>query len=248
LYDPSFTYEYGEEPQQPAVTMTQYSAQQFTKWLSRVTGIQYRLPTEAEWEYAARAGTDTAYSWGDDPESIDDHAWYFDNADSGAVTVGSKQPNPFGLFDMHGNVAEITVNVHTDDYSDFKAREPINATDVVVWPTESSSGVVVRGGSWEMDPEALRSAARLATEDELWKEEDPNYPRSPWWFTSDPARGVGFRIFRSYKPLDQQTITKFWEANAEETKGDVESRLLGGRGGLGLANPSLPKAIEAMEK
>ncbi len=56
-----------------------------------------------------------------------------------------------------------------------------------------------------MDAEQLRSAARLGTEDEEWKEEDPNFPKSPWWFTSDPSRGVGFRLFRSYKPLDQET-------------------------------------------
>ena len=79
LYDSSFTYKYGEEPQQPAVTMTQYSAQQYTKWLSLISGQQYRLPTEAEWEYAARGGTSTAYSWGDSPDDIDDYAWYYDN-------------------------------------------------------------------------------------------------------------------------------------------------------------------------
>ena len=98
-----------------------------------------------------------------------------------------------------------------------------------------------------MDPEQLRSAARLATEDEEWKEEDPNFPKSPWWFTSDPARGVGFRLFRSLKPLDSETITKFWEANAEEVKDDVESRLLGGRGGLGLVDENLPEAIKNAE-
>lgn len=246
LYDPSFTFEYGEEPEQPAVTMTQYAAQQFTKWLSRVTGEQYRLPTEAEWEYAARGGTTTAYSFGDDPEQLDEYAWYFDNADSGAVKVGTKKPNPFGLYDMHGNVAEWTVNQYSENgYQDYAEKQPISAVDFVRWP-EAASPCVVRGGSWEMDAEALRSAARLASDDEVWKEEDPNFPKSPWWFTSDPARGVGFRVFRSYQPLAPESIRKFWEANAEDVKSDVESRLLGGRGGLGLVDALLPDAIRAL--
>jgi formylglycine-generating enzyme required for sulfatase activity len=247
LYDPSFTFEYGEEPEQPAVTMTLYSAQQFSKWLSKVTGQQYRLPTEAEWEYAARAGTTTAYSWGDETDPLEDHAWYFDNASEGPQPVGTKQPNAFGLHDMHGNVAEFTVNQHTDGYADFDTGKPIKAIDAVKWP-ETSSGIVVRGGSWEMDPEQLRSAARLVTSDEDWKEEDPNFPRSPWWFTSDPSRGVGFRIFRSYQPLDPDTITKFWEPTSQEVKDDVESRLSSGSGGLGLVDMSLPEAIKGMRQ
>ncbi len=248
LYDPSFTYEYGEEPNQPAVTMTQYSAQQFTKWLSRITGQQFRLPTEAEWEYAARAGTTTAYSWGDSPGDIDDYAWYFDNADEGAPPVGSKKPNALGLHDMHGSVAEWTVNQYNEEgYTDFDKGKPINATDAVTWP-ENSYPCVVRGGSWEMDAEQLRSAARLASHDEDWKEEDPNFPKSPWWFTSDPARGVGFRLFRSHKPLDESKIARFWEANSEDVKDDVQSRLLGGRGGLGLVDPTLVDAIKEIDK
>ncbi|TWU57288.1 formylglycine-generating enzyme family protein [Rubripirellula reticaptiva] len=246
LYEPSYTFEYGEEPEQAAVTMTQYAAQQFTKWLTRVTGSQYRLPTEAEWEYAARAGSTTAFSWGDSADDIDEYAWYYDNADEGQLPVGTKKPNAFGLYDMHGNVAELTANAHTENYDEYKAKEPINATDVVKWG-ETASGVVVRGGSWEGDPENLRSAARLVSDDEEWKTDDPNFPRSPWWFTSDPARGVGFRLFRSYRPLSDEKIVNFHEAVAEDVLSDIESRVLGGRGGYGLVDPSLPDAIKEMK-
>ena len=114
---------------------------------------------------------------------------------------------------------------------------------MVVWPS-SPSPCVLRGGTWEFDPEDLRSASRLASDDEEWKADDPNYPRSPWWFTSDPSRGVGFRIFRSYKPLAKDTITKFWEPQAEDTLLDVKSRIDGGRGGMGLVDPELPAAIK----
>tara|TARA_R110002049_G_scaffold2750_8_gene22313 strand:+ start:273051 stop:274253 length:1203 start_codon:yes stop_codon:yes gene_type:complete len=247
LYDSSFTYEYGEEPELPAVTMTQYSAQQYTKWLSLISGVQYRLPTEAEWEYAARGGTTTAYSWGDDADDIDDYAWYFDNADT-TPEVGLKKPNPFGLHDMHGCVAEWTVNQYDEaGYEVYQDKQPINATEAVVWP-EIATNCVVRGGSWENDPPELRSASRLASDDEEWKGEDPNFPRSPWWFTSDPARGVGFRIFRSYQPLPRDTITKFWEASAEDAIADIDSRLIGGRGGLGWVDPTLPDAVKENSK
>lgn len=247
LYDPTFTYEYGEEPLQAAVTMTQYSAQQYTKWLSHITGQQFRLPTEAEWEYAARGGTTTAYSWGDNPEDAGDYAWFFDNADSGTVTVGTKKPNPFGLHDMHGNVAEWAVGQYNEDGYGWLGKKPVHAVEAVQWP-ENSSPCVVRGGSWEMDPPDLRSASRLASDDEEWKEDDPNFPKSPWWFTNDPARGVGFRIFRSHQPLSDKTIAKFWEPSAEDVIADVESRLIGGRGGLGLVDKSLPRAIKQLNE
>lgn len=248
LYDPSFTFEYGQEPRQPAVTMTQYAAQQYTKWLSKLSGVQYRLPTEPEWEYAARGNTQTAYSWGDDPEEIDDYAWYFDNAFDGPETVGTKKPNPFGLHDMHGNVAEWTVNAYSEDGYDWLAEitDPV-AVDAANWP-DKPYPCVARGGSWEMDPPELRSAARLASDDEDWKEEDPNFPRSPWWFTSDPSRGVGFRLFRSFRSLPEETMQKFWEANAAETVMDVDSRIQEGRGGRGLVDEALPEAIREIKR
>ncbi|TWT98709.1 Serine/threonine-protein kinase pkn1 [Neorhodopirellula pilleata] len=240
LYDPSFTFEYGEAADQPAVTMTQYAAQQFTKWLSRISDVQYRLPTEAEWEYAARAGTTTAYSWGDDAGDIEEYAWYFDNSLEGPGVVGTKKPNPFGLYDMHGNAAEWTINEYTENgYQWMVDEQPVDATAAARFPTNPYP-CVARGGSWEMDPPELRSAARLASNDEDWKEEDPNFPRSPWWFTSDPSRGVGFRLFRSLKDLPQETIVQFWEPLPEETKMDVESRVTEGRSGYGLVDENLP--------
>lgn len=242
LYDPSFTYEYGEEPEQPAVTMTQYAAQQFTKWLSLITDHQYRLPTEAEWEYAARGGTQTAYSWGDSAEDIEDYAWYFDNSFDGPAHVGTKKPNPFGLHDMHGNAAEWTVNEYSEKGYQWLKESPVDgAIDAVRWP-ENPWPCVARGGSWESDPPELRSAARLASDDEEWKYEDPNFPKSPWWFTNDPSRGVGFRIFRSLERLDRESLKNFWEPTALETVDDVENRISGGRGGWGLVDKDLPEA------
>lgn len=243
LYEPGHTYEYGEEDDQSAVSMTQYSAQQFTKWLSRITDRQYRLPTEAEWEYAARGGTQTAYCFGDDPTKLAEHAWFDDNAGDGQFAGGLKNKNPFGLHDMHGNVAEWTVNQYTENgYGAFAKMESPNATAMVQWP-QTQDHCVVRGGSWELDSAQLRSAARLASDNDSWKQDDPNYPKSPWWFTTDPARGVGFRLFRSARPLDDQTIAKFHEPGPEDLKSDIESRLSGGRGGLGKVDRDLPKQI-----
>ena len=247
LYEPTFTYEYGQEDYQPAVTMTQYAARQYTKWLSRVTGSQYRLPTEAEWEYACRAGTKTPYSWGEDAAKIDDYAWYFDNCYDGPQPGAEKKPNDFGLYDMHGSVAELTVDRYTENgYADLPQDRVLTVDEAVQWP-ETAFPTTVRGGSWEMDPEQLRSAARLATDEEEWKNDDPNYPKSPWWFTSDPSRGVGFRLFRSYKPKAETEIAKYWGMNTEDVRLDVETRLLGGRGVLGLVDPELPAAIEEIE-
>ena len=95
---------------------------------------------------------------------------------------------------------------------------------------------------------APRAAVRSASNDVAWKKADPNIPLSPWWFTSDPARGVGFRVFRSYQPLDAVTIKKFWETSAVNTLGEVESRVISGRGGYGLVDPKLPASIDKLQK
>lgn len=174
----------------PAICMTEYAAKMFCKWLTAKTGRYYRLPTEAEWEYACRAGTTTAYSFGDDPAALGDHAWYFDNSPDGYAKVGTKKPNPWGLYDMHGNVTEWVLDQYIPDYyaqlKGGKVKAPF-AVPTKLYP------VTVRGGSWDDDAERLRSAARRGS-DPSWKMQDPQIPQSIWYHTD--ALFLGFRVVR----------------------------------------------------
>ena len=242
LYDPSFTFVLGEEPRQPAVTVSHYAARQYTKWLSLQLGQIYRLPTEGEWEYACRAGTKTAYSFGDDPSQLGDYAWYYDNADEQYQVVGQKKPNPWGLYDMHGNVAELVLDQYADDTYQKLAGKKVIGTDSVRW-AEDMYAHVVRGGSFYDDPPSLRSAARGQTDD--WREEDPNLPKSPWWFTDEPALAVGFRLVRPLQPPSQEELVKVWEPDSDRLRQAVEDRLSEGRGVLGVVDPELFKPQES---
>ncbi len=245
LYEAAFTYEFGDEPDLPAVTMTQFSAKQYTKWLSKLSGHQYRLPTEAEWENACRAGCKTAYAHGDDPKGLDDFAWHAGNSESLPHKVGTKKANAWGLYDMHGNVMEWTIEGYCEKgFAKFAGKSStLSFFDAIQWPTLAEQRVV-RGGGWQDQPELLRCAAKLGSADEEWKSEDPNVPLSPWWYTSDPARGVGFRLFRSYQPLATEQITKFWELDHEDIEFDVKARMEEGRGATGLVDRDLSEVIK----
>jgi formylglycine-generating enzyme required for sulfatase activity len=208
LYEPGFTFELGHEPREPAVTMTYFAARQFTKWISLKTGRIYRLPTEAEWEYACRAGSKTAYSFGDDPADLEDYGWYYDNADDKYQEVGQKKPNAWGLYDMHGNVAEWVQDRYDPEYyAQLAAKAPLTAAAAVNWPDDFYPGVV-RGGSWYDDAEDLRSAARLASDAE-WSRQDPQIPNSIWWHTD--SRYVGFRVIRPLKQPSREELKRYWE-------------------------------------
>jgi formylglycine-generating enzyme required for sulfatase activity len=186
---------------QPAITMTHHAAMEYCRWLSAKTGKTYRLPTEAEWEYACRAGSKTAYSFGDDPKLLGEYAWYFDNSDGGPRLGGKKKPNAWGLYDMHGNVAEYCVDRYDPGfYAQFKPGAP--AVAPVLLPNERRYPYVVRGGSWDDDPPLLRSAARRATRKE-WSRRDPQIPKSIWWHPE--AAFVGFRVVR---PVEEQENLK----------------------------------------
>ena len=129
-------------------------AQLFVRELSKKTGKKYRLPTEAEWEYAARAGTSTSFSFGDNENGIGQFAWYMDNSDYKPHPVGEKLPNRFGLYDMLGNVWEWTEDCWNLNY----AGAP---NDGSAWLNGDCTGRVLRGGSWSNRPSDLRSAFRI---------------------------------------------------------------------------------------
>ena len=246
LYDPDAAYAAGEEPDQPAVTMTQYAARQYTKWLSGITGIAYRLPTEAEWEYAARAGSTTAYYFGDDPEQLADHAWFDENADYETHPVGSKPANAWGLHDMYGNAAEWVLDGYSPEHYSTLGKQLVESTSAVAWPTKVHPRVI-RGGSWLDEATFCRSAARQPSDDPEWALADPNLPVSPWWFTEDPTTGIGFRIMRPLTPPDAETRKKIWDADVKYLKLDVEDRLNEGRGTHSSADQRLPAAIKQLQ-
>ncbi|MDP6721440.1 MAG: SUMF1/EgtB/PvdO family nonheme iron enzyme, partial [Pirellulaceae bacterium] len=199
----------GHDGGYPAICMTQFAAKQFTKWLSRKTGRFYRLPTEAEWEYACRAGTTTAYSFGDEPDELDAHAWHAGNSDDRYHKVGQRKPNPWDLYDMHGNVAEWCLDSYKPDaYLLAKGRV---ATDPLIKPTTRYPRVV-RGGSWVSEPAMLRSAARWYSSED-WNANDGALPKSIW--TERDAPWVGFRVVRPLKEPSPQQQKIYWQPDTE---------------------------------
>ena len=192
----------------PAISMTQHAANTYCKWLTAKTGHYYRLPTEAEWEYACRAGSATAYSFGDDVSKIDEYAWHDGNSDFKYHKVGTKKPNAWGLHDMHGNVSEWTADQFLADiYSTFKG--------VVSNPFQYGKDLyprAARGGSWMDKPEKLRSAYRIGSSPD-WKFQDPQLPKSIWYHTD--AQFLGFRVLRPLIIPSSEEMHKYWTTEGE---------------------------------
>ncbi len=181
----------GYEETHPAMGMTWHNAMTFCRWLSMKTGKKYRLPTEAEWEYACRAGTTNIFGVGNDPSGLKDFAWYEANADSETSAVGKKKPNAWGLYDMSGNVCEWVYDFYSPTaYKEAAKKNP------TVNPKGPKTGKVhvARGGDYSSSVEVLRCAARSFEED-WWRSGDPQIPKSIWWLPEMDI--IGFRVARS---------------------------------------------------
>jgi formylglycine-generating enzyme required for sulfatase activity len=166
----------------PAACMTHHCAMEFCRWLAAKTGKPYRLATE----YACRAGSNTPYSFGSDSAALKEHGWFAGNGDGQAQPVGKKKPNPWGLYDMHGNVREWVVDLYdAKTYSKWATSKQVGP---VVIPGPEVFGHVARGGSWADEPPGCRSAARYVS-DESWSEK---YPLSIWWHSD--ATWIGIRV------------------------------------------------------
>ncbi len=177
----------GFSKKHPAMGMTWHNAATFCRWLAQKTGKKYRLPTEAEWECAARAGTSGPYGAGNNP-ALDACAWYGDNADMEPHAVATKKPNAWGLYDMQGNVREW---VH-DFYSPTAYADAVkNNQNVNPQGPKEGKVHVARGGFYDSPPDELRCAAR-AFEEDWWRMNDPQIPKSKWWLPQIDS--IGFRV------------------------------------------------------
>ena len=199
----------------PAITMTHFAATQYTRWLSEVTGKRYRLPTEAEWEFAARGGTTTPYFFegsprqytqrrifnrifGGDTEVLDRYAVHAGNSEARSHPPTEVEANPFGLVNMVGNVREFCLDWYEEDAYRRRAGE-----GPVVDPSGPETGTehVVRGGSFRSDPAELRSAARSPTRMDACLLTDPQIPKSLWWYSD--CNDIGFRVVREVEDSEQ---------------------------------------------
>lgn len=188
----------------PAITMSWRAANTYCQWLTKVTGKKYRLPTEAEWEYACRGNTTTPYFFEGDPKkftskgifkkifgrdttNISSRIVYTENSFSRTKDPALMKENPFGLKNMAGNVAEFCSDYYAPDTYKTRPKELINPKGPI-----SGEEHVIRGGSFKSDAKDVRSAARDFTKTKAWLVTDPQMPKSVWWYSD--CVDNGFRV------------------------------------------------------
>jgi formylglycine-generating enzyme required for sulfatase activity len=194
----------GKEGGYPMNSMSVDAAMMFCKWLHTQTGVFYRLPTEAEWEYACKAGSNGNYSFGNDTKLLGQYAWFKGNSKGKYQKVGTKKPNQWGLYDMHGNVAEWTMDQYD---SSFMSKLNVGQLDPVSFPT-SRYPRSIRGGSY-MDDAPILKASNRSFSIPGWNKRDPQIPKSRWWLTD--GMFVGFRIVRPINQPTAEEAEKFYK-------------------------------------
>jgi formylglycine-generating enzyme required for sulfatase activity len=198
-----FTLGMGKSGGFPANSMTQYAALMYCKWLYNKTGIFYRLPSEAEWEYACRAGSEKLYSFGDDEKDLKDYGWYAANSGNKYHKIKQLKPNAWGLYDVYGNVAEWTLDQYEGNYFD---SIKINNTDPFI-QAKTKYPITLKGGHFRDEAKDLRSASRLASS-RKWNARDPQIPKSKWWIADAPF--VGFRIVHPLQQPSAKEVDQFF--------------------------------------
>ena len=184
----------------PVVSMTQQAALRYCQWLYEKTGVFYRLPTEAEWEYACKTG-----SSGTESKVLSERAWYYKNSFEKYHELGQKQPDAWGLYDMLGNVAEWTLDYYDDKYLVNLEGEPADNPWIV--PAKRHSRTV-RGGSYDSNSSECRCTFRQKS-DPRWQARDPQIPKSRWWNPASPF--VSFRLVRPVKQPGHDEVVVFFE-------------------------------------
>ncbi len=190
----------------PAISMTQHAANKYAEWLSAKTGEYYRLPTEAEWEYACRADSPS----GIPAAQLGDYAWFLSNSPTGNFSggtyhpIGTKKPNAWGLYDMLGNVMEWTLD-QFKPYANAEAENP--------WVRSTTSYPhAVSGGSWHDEAAKVSCTVRVASA-AAWKMLDPKLPKSVWYMTN--AQWLGFRLIRPAKLPTAEEMYRAWNNGVE---------------------------------
>jgi formylglycine-generating enzyme required for sulfatase activity len=191
------TWGMGRDSKHPTNSMSHQAAIMYCKWLYEKTGIFYRLPTEAEWEYACRSGSKT------DLKDVTAIGYFKDNSQEKFQKTASLKPNAWGLYDMLGNLSEWTL----DQYDAAAYQKLKDGMKDPLIPPASKYPKVVRGGSYMDDASELRCANRIAS-DASWNKRDPQIPKSKWWLTD--GMFVGFRVVRPVKQPSKEEIEKFF--------------------------------------
>jgi formylglycine-generating enzyme required for sulfatase activity len=200
-----FSLGMGKEGGYPVNSLSQYAALMYCRWLYSKTGIFYRLPTEAEWEYACRAGSTTSYFFGNDTMQLGKYAWYKKNSSNKFQKSGLKLPNAWGLYDMLGNVSEWTLD-HYNEKALLQLAD--TCTDPYAPVNTARYPKTLRGGGFADDAAQLRSANRIKSE-AIWNRRDPQIPKSKWWLTEGSF--IGFRIVRPLKQPPDTEVNEFFK-------------------------------------